>query len=201
MRRAAAEEAERRYGTQAPVYDYRWEHVQAVRALALKLARLTGADPEVVEAAAWLHDVRKGAGENHAQEGADYARSFLPQTDFPAEKIERVARAIEEHVGLWLDEPLQHLESQVLWDADKLTKLGLTAAVQWTGMTFANGEPTSTADLIAKGRDVDWQQKTVDSMHTAPARRAAEARLKTFNDLWNALEAELEGKDLGETHG
>ena len=33
-------------------------------------------------------------------------------------------------------------------------------------------------------------------MHTAPARRAAEARLKSFRTLWTKLAAELAGDDL-----
>ena len=88
------------------------------------------------------------------------------------------------------------LESQVLWDADKLAKLGLTAAFHWIGGDLAGRDSQTTEMLIARARDVDWQEKTVASMHTAPARRAAEARLKSFRTLWNKLEAELAGDDL-----
>lgn len=196
MRQATEEEALKRYGTREPVFNYRWQHVKAVVTLALKLADLTGADREVIEAAAWLHDVCKGEGENHPEEGARFARCFLPKTDFPSEKIERVAGAIESHIGLWRDKPLKNLEAQVLWDADKLAKLGLTAAFHWTGGTLAKGKPQSTEDLIANGRDADWQEKTVASMHTEPARRAAQKRLKAYKQLWNNLEAELRGDDL-----
>lgn len=196
MYRATLEEAKRRFGTNEPLFNYRWEHVLAVHTLAMKLARLTGADLEIVEAATWLHDIGKEAGKEHPQQGAAYAREFLAKTDFPPEKIERVAQAIEEHMGLWRDEPLQLLESQVLWDADKLAKLGLTAAFHWTGMAFASGEPLDTLDLIARGRDAEWQDKTVESMHSEPARRAARERLRSFNDLWDTLEAELKGKDV-----
>ena len=197
MRRAALAEAQRRGGSNPPLFDYRWEHVQAVHTLALKLARLTGADPEIVEAAAWLHDVAKEEGDDHARAGATYARRFLLQTDFPPEKIERVAQAIAAHQGLWREEPLQRLESQVLWDADKLAKLGLTAAFHWTGMSFAREASLTMEEVIANGRDAAWQEKTVASMHTAPARRAAASRLRSFNELWKKLEAELRGEDLG----
>ena len=196
MRKATEEEALERYGTREPLFDYRWEHVKAVVTLALRLADLTGADREVIEAAGWLHDICKGEGENHPEEGARFARRFLPKTDFPPQKIDRVARAIENHMGLWRDEPLKDLESQVLWDADKLAKTGLTAAFHWTGGTLANGKPQNTEDLIANGREADWQEKTVASMHTEPARRAAQERLAAYNQLWSALEAELSGDDL-----
>lgn len=198
MRKATEKEALRRLGSKEPVFNYRWEHVTAVVTLALKLADLTGADSEVVEAAAWLHDVRKDAGNEHPQEGAIFARKFLLKTDFPTEKIERVARAIKEHMGLWRDEPLQQLESQVLWDADKLAKLGLTAAFHWTGGDLAKGKSRTTREIVARGRSVDWQERTVESMHTAPARRAAAARLAAYHRLWDQLQAELNGEDLSD---
>jgi len=196
MHEATLEEAERRFGTRNPPFNYRWEHVQAVVALALRLAMLTGADLDVVEAAAWLHDIRKDAKQDHPQEGAAYAREFLAQTDFPAGKIEQVADAIEAHMGLYLDEPVTGLEAQVLWDADKLSKIGLTAAVHWIGLDLASGRERTTFDFIANGRSVDWHEKSVASMHTAPARAAAEGRLQAFRWFWGQLEAELRGEDL-----
>jgi uncharacterized protein len=196
MRQATHKEAMERYGTKKPVFDYRWEHVKAVVPLAVKLAKLVGADVEVVEAAAWLHDIRKRAGNNHPEKGAAFARKFLPQTDFPPEKIEAVAEAIADHMGLYLEEPLTSLESQVLWDADKLAKLGITAAMHWLGGDVARGYRHTTRELIKNGRSTEWQIKTVESMHTAPARAAAQKRLDAYNQLWDQLEAELNGDDL-----
>lgn len=196
MRQAAQEEALKRYGKADVTFNYRWEHVTAVVTVALKLAQMTGADLQVVEAAAWLHDVAKDKGANHPRAGAKYARKFLQKTDFPEEKVEAVAEAIADHMGLWRDEPLTNLASQVLWDADKLTKIGLTAAFHWTGLILANGKPSTSRGLIKSGRKADWQIKTVASMHTEPARRAAQRRLESFNQLWDNLEAELNGDDL-----
>lgn len=197
MFEATQKEAKSRYNTKKPTFNYRWEHVTAVVTLANKLAKLTGADEDIVEAAAWLHDVRKDTGSNHPQKGAEFAREFLPATDFPAKKIEQVADAIEVHTGLWLNKPLKTLEAQVLWDADKLAKIGMTAVFHWTGNLFAKNNKTITTDyLIEFGRNAEWQKKTVASMHTEPARKAAKKRLKMYNKLWNALEAELNGDDL-----
>lgn len=197
MYEAAQAELLARYGTTQVSFNYRWEHVTTVVTLALRLAELTGADAETVEAAAWLHDVRKHTdGNRHPIAGAAFARDFLPTTDFPPEKVEAVAEAIAEHMGLWRDEPLTVPESQVLWDADKLAKIGLTAVFHWVGGRLAGSEMRTLADLIARGRKVDWQAKTVASMHTEPARRAAAARLMAYRDLYDALERELAGEDL-----
>jgi uncharacterized protein len=195
VRRAMRLAAEDEMGPSS-CFDYRWEHVEAVVTLALRLAQLTGADPEIVEAAAWLHDVTKADGEAHAESGAAFAAELLPQTDFPAEKIPAVVRAIAEHKGLWRDEPLTHLESMVLWDADKLSKLGLTAAFHFAGMILAGEGPVTTRSLLANLADADWQRKAVTSMHTGPARRAAETRLAAYEQLLTELERELNGQDL-----
>ena len=197
MYQAAQGELIARYGTTDVSFNYRWEHVTAVVTLARRLAELTGADAEIVEAAAWLHDVCKHTdGNRHPIAGAAFARRFLPTTDFPPGKIAAVAAAIGDHMGLWRDEPLTVLESQLLWDADKLAKIGLTAVFHWTGGRLAGDEMRALADLITLGRDADWQAKTVASMHTAPAKRAAAARLAAYRDLYDALERELTGGDL-----
>lgn len=201
MRAATKEEARERFGTKKPAFNYRWEHVKAVVTLARKLARLTGADEEVVEAAAWLHDIRKDLKDKHPKAGAAFARQFLTQTDFPPEKIDTVARAIHDHMGLWRKKPLKRLESMVLWDADKLAKIGLTAVFHWTGMRLSEDNSTTTTELIKRGRSADWQAKTVASMHTEPARRAAQARLAAYNRVWDELEGELNGDDLGRADG
>jgi uncharacterized protein len=196
MREATERELKLRHGKIDPSFNYRWEHVTAVVTLANKLVALTGADAEIVEAAAWLHDIRKETKDKHPQEGAKFAREFLPRTNFPPQKIEAVAKAIEQHMGLWREKPLENLESQILWDADKLSKIGLTAAFHWTGSTLAGTKSRELEQIILQARSADWQQKTVASMHTEPARRAAKKRLKSFNKLWDKLEAELNGEDL-----
>jgi uncharacterized protein len=197
MHQATLIESEERYGTAEPLFNYRWEHVVAVVNLSRQLVPLTGADAEIVEAAAWLHDIAKQtAGQKHPKVGAMYARHFLPETDFPAEKVEAVAYAIEQHMGLWRDEPLPNLEAAVLWDADKLAKIGLTAAFHWMGGWFAKDNTLTTPDLIRRGRKQDWLPKTVASMHTEPARRAAQKRVEQYYALWDNLEAELNGTDL-----
>ena len=197
MKKAAETEARQRFGGAEPLFDYRWEHVTAVVTLALKLAEQTGADVEVVEAAAWLHEIRKEAGPKHPQEGAKFAHQILPKTDFPQEKIGHVARCIRAHMGLWRRKPLKDLEAQVLWDADKLAKIGLTSLFHFMPVTIMRGNGRTTQKLIDDARaNNKWMTKTVASMHTAPAQKAAKKRLKRFNKLLNRLEAELAGDDL-----
>ena len=177
-------------------FNYRLEHVSAVATLAQRLGEMLGADLDILEAAAWLHDVTKTDGARHAETGAEYAREILSGTDFPAEKIEAVTKTIADHIGLWRDTPLTDLHSQILWDADKLSKLGLTFVIHLTGMAISNSQPVSSAALVRMGQEADWQEKTVSSLHTHPAKRAASDRLSAYRRFWDDLNRELEAEDL-----
>jgi uncharacterized protein len=181
-------------------FNYRWEHVQAVVRLAIRLADLTGADREIVEAAAWLHDVAKGRGKNHAKDGAVAARWILSETDFPPGKIDAVADAIAKHRGLWTSKPVEPLEAAVLWDADKLSKLGATAVLHFVGYLIMAGQAT-TAQLLEKLPGDDWikpawQEDTVQSFHTAPARAAGRRRWEAFRAFCEWAAQEFDGDDL-----
>src|SRR5690606_14553585 len=140
----AAEDDARSWGWRATAerphpFSYRWEHVQQVVRNGLWLARqYEGADADVVLAACWLHDAKK-AEKNHAARGAELALTLLAELDFPQQKAGRVAEAIGLHEGLyrpaadWSEAsgepfraapPLRPLEAAILWDADKLAKVG-----------------------------------------------------------------------------
>jgi uncharacterized protein len=159
-------------------FEHRWEHVQQVVAAARWLARETGADAEIVEAAAWLHDIHKGEP-NHAEAAADDAPGLLAQTDFPAHKIAAVAGAIRWHEGLtrpYGEPPLRPLERAVLWDADKLTKVGVQALAFNLSACWFDG-----LSLAERRRSVDsftreTLAETVESFNTEPARELARWR-------------------------
>ncbi len=189
-------EAEIRWDREQPPFNYRWEHVEVVVRLALRLAELTGADREIVEAAAWLHDIRKrGRDDDHGREGAIVARQILSETDFPPEKIEAVADAIVKHVGLYTEQPVEPLEAAVLWDADKLSKLGATAVLHFIGYRVAGGKGT-TKGLIERLSDQPWQPEAVRSFHTGPARAAGRRRLQAYQEFWEQISQEIDGDDL-----
>ena len=181
-------------------FNYRWEHVQAAVRLAIRLAELTGADREIVEAAAWLHDVAKPHSRSHGQDGALAAHQILVQTDFPPEKIDAVADAIAKHVGLFTDESLEPIEAAVVWDADKLSKLGATAVLHFIGYMVMVGKAT-TAGWLERLSNVPWQERTATSFHTPPARAVGQKRLEIYRALWEQAAQEFNGDDLPEENG
>ena len=165
-----------------PVFDYRFEHTLAMVKIARWLAPQVGADPEIVECAAWLHDCRKYLNhhkekDTHAQDASAAVEEILADTDFPRAKIPAVRHAIEHHVGLKLTRKLEPVETACLWDADKLSKIGAASLIHF--VCIAGGfEPIHTAEVIARGeRWMERAQAIAASMNTKPARKEAERRV------------------------
>lgn len=179
-------------------FNHRWEHVQEVVRLALWLAKTTGADAEIVEASAWLHDIAK-TEHRHGIVGAKRAAEILATTDFPAHKILAVAGAIRQHVGMTRPddaEPLQPLEAAILWDADKLSKLGIQAIVYSLSTTYMRGKTLAERrqDMTSFVNGV--LSRTVTSMNTAPARKLAEERHRAMQKFLAQWEREEQGQEL-----
>jgi uncharacterized protein len=194
---AEARKAWKVRGGSAVPFAHRWEHVKAVASTALWLARVTGADPEIVEAAAWLHDIRKGTP-GHGPNGAREAKRLLLRTNFPLEKLPAVVDAIARHVGLYRAEgapPLTPLETAVLWDADKLTKLGIQALAYNLSMSYMRGLtlPQRRSNMLEFTHSV--LNRTVQSMNTLPAQQEAAQR---YRDMLAMLEAWRREQELNE---
>jgi len=191
----AAEESRHDWShvTGVPPLNYRWEHVTQVVALAQRLARRLGADADVTEAAAWLHDVRKEMP-SHGLAGAAAAQELLVDTDFPAEKIDIVADAIRQHVGLFRSQdapPLEPLEAAVLWDADKLSKLGVHAVMLTLSTPAVQGMDLAQRWRYAAEFAKSVLSRTVTSMNTRPARRMAEKRYRTMLNVLSLWAREM----------
>ncbi len=181
-------------GGPRPAFDYRYEHTLAVVKLARWLAPLAGADPQVVEAAAWLHDVRKFLNhkgrDTHAQDASRAAQEILAGTDFPPAKIPGVRHAIEHHVGLKRHTRLEPAETACLWDADKLSKIGAASLIHFTCIAAAF-DPVDTAGILARGEDWLARARTIAaSMNTKPARKEAMLRLAFITAHYRQLSRE-----------
>jgi uncharacterized protein len=165
-----------------PIFDYRFEHTLATVKLARWLAPLAGADPEIVECAAWLHDVRKylndpRSKDTHAQDASAAVEGILAGSDFPPAKISAVRHAIEHHVGLKLAHKLKPVETACLWDADKLSKIGAASLIHFSCIAGAF-EPIRTEDILQRGEQWLPRAETIAaSMNTEPAKAEAKRRV------------------------
>ena len=106
-------------------YNYWEEHVKYVVMFSLELADRVGADKEIVEISAILHDIAKVSveqSEPHNIIGADLADEMLSRFGYEQEKIEKVNNCIIKHNG---DVDLENLtkEEWCVRNADVLSML------------------------------------------------------------------------------
>jgi uncharacterized protein len=77
------------------------EHLSVVAEYGRMLAGTLAADLEIVELAAWLHDIAAirdiGALPRHPGLGGEIARTLLQENRYPSERVERVSRCILSH--------------------------------------------------------------------------------------------------------
>ncbi len=200
--RRALGEARYQWGARAaaPPFNYRLEHIRAVVQIATDLAAKSGAEADVCLAAAWLHDVAKAyreePGDGHGRRGAVRAAAILRRTDFPADKIRGVSEAITAHVGLFRDEPPQPIEAAVLFDADKLSKLGATSIVHFVCSHPASarlaGRPSDTTTIAQELRRwADLAPRIVTSLSTEAGQEMGQRRLELLRWFVDELEGEL----------
>lgn len=182
-------------GTPHPVFDYRFEHTLAAVKISRWLAPKAGADADIVECAAWLHDCTKRYQEpkghdTHAREASDLAVQILEGTDFPPEKIPAVQHAIEHHVGLRLTKKLEPIETACLWDADKLSKIGAASLVHY-GCISGAFQAIDTTCILERGEHwLELAREIVTSMNTEPARNEAEHRMAFLEHHYRQLRRE-----------
>lgn len=180
-----------------PLYNYRLDHVEEVVELAKLIGKSTTADLEVVTLAAWFHDLAKpGVGgisaKDHGKVSAELAEDWLLKAGYDLEITERVCDAIRKHVGLTLEKPLEPIEAQVLWEADKILKLGFIGLIHYilNGIRISKG---LTLNEISEQLHefLPLATKIAGSMNTKTGKEIADDRLKRLFILSEMLDSEL----------
>lgn len=98
-----------------------WKHMNHVVRLAKLFARDTGADEEIVELAAWLHDwsaIQGFYGDHHIR-GSVAAEDILKRFDYPEEKIEQIKHCVFTHRSSQCIKP-ETIEAQCIANADAI---------------------------------------------------------------------------------
>ena len=128
-------------------------HAFRVRDLAVRIAAVIGADTEVVEAAALLHDIGHGTGRtDHAKRGAKLAAETLSKCGFPGDKISAVVACIEHHhwkPGRAGDPSKPTAEYQAFADADRLDALAPSVSLARLLLAEPTGVPSG----------IQWQRQ------------------------------------------
>ncbi len=142
----SVEEAKAWYQEADEVHSF--EHVLRVKAMAERIGKAEGADLEIIEAAAYLHDSRgaspaEGGKERkeHHIASAEFAGEVLANKGWSQERIEAVQHCILAHRFRHSGERPETLEAQCLFDADKLDVLGAVGAARTIAYAVLAGQP------------------------------------------------------------
>ena len=180
-----------------PLYNYRGDHVEQVVRLAKHIGESTDANMEIVILAAWFHDLAKPGIEgieirHHGEASAELAEKWLAQAGYDIDVISQVADAVRKHVGLKLEKALEPIEAQVLWEADKILKLGVVGLLQYVlnGIRITPGQ--SISDFTDRLKEfLSVAKDLAESVVTERGKAIAKERLQRLHILSEMLESEL----------
>lgn len=189
-------------------------HLRRVWANCQLIAASEPADLQVLEAAAFFHDLVNLAkiSPNRAQAStlsAKKAVEWLAAQAFPTDKLEAVAHAIAAHSFSAGIVPVT-LEAKILQDADRLEALGAIGIARMFHVAGATGALLFDADdPMAQNRALDDRRFSLDhletklftlaqTMQTATGRRLAEERTVWMKDFRDRLLAEIFRKGGGD---
>lgn len=175
---------------------FRWRHTLRVLSTAREIGLTEGANMEVLEIAALLHDVAKldprSDEIHHAVLGNQIAEEFLHKLNIPEQQLGMIVEAIRFH-SLDTNQDDLGLETLVLKDADRLDEVGALGIISVgihagrVGMDyrgcFRQGlkELNNLEDLI---------------FYTASGKIIFKQRFKLTESFWRQAEMELAGESL-----
>lgn len=193
-----------------------WRHVERVRNVAFHIAKREGADREIVEAAALLHDIgRKEEMESkgaicHAEKGAVMARDILEKLGIDKEAIEAIAHCVASHRYRKGNIP-ETLEAKVIFDADKLDSIGAVGVARdflFAGNAGSGNLYTGNEKRLAKtGKDYSYTEEdsavleyevklkfVAGKMMTKTGKKIARDRHLFMKQFFDRFWKEVEGK-------
>jgi uncharacterized protein len=162
------------------------EHILVMHDCALLLAEHYGADREIVELAAFLHDIAAvrdfSSLPRHPERGAELAADLLAQHGYPAERIERVAQCIRAH-STPQDPAEVPVEVVCISHADAMAQIA--RPVYWLWYAF-------TVRKLGYEQGRQWYRERVESHWQtldAPAKEALEAHHRLVRALLQVSES------------
>ena len=191
----------------APAHD--WHHVQRVATLAETLAEEYDPDERILFSAVWLHDIGRGREdrgeiEDHAEWGAEEAKTILAEFGADEDEIRAVQHCIRSHRFSNDVEP-ETLEAQLLSDADNLDALGAVGIARNFCYGGEHDEPMHDPDLPLDADETRAGATSMNHFHkkilrlpgrmyTDAGRRVADERRAFVETFIDRFEREVDGK-------
>jgi len=134
-------------------------HFVPMVAYAKKLADELKADVEVVEIAAWLHDIGSiiyGRKDHHLT-GAQIAEEKLKEYNYPPEKIELVKKCILHHRG---SQKIigESLEEKIIAEADAMSAFDNLSGIFKEAFVYEGLSQGQAKESVIKKLENKWQQ-------------------------------------------
>jgi len=198
---------------QADPGSHGWDHAERVRRLCQHIGEAEGADLQVLELAACLHDIcraeEKASGGVlcHARLGAERACRLLHEFGYDPETVQRVSECIASHRFRGSGVGPATLEARVLFDADKLDAIGAVGIgrafvfAAEVGARLHNPEIDVLKTSAYSREDTAYREfsvklrKVKDQMLTATGRKLAERRHDFMLAFFERLTREVLGKE------
>ncbi len=180
----------------APYYNARLEHIQQVERDALRLAQEISVDQDILLAAIWIHDRYRPQyeGDQHAEKSANWAREHLAELGFPAEKVEAVAIAILHHADPPGTIPEGAVAARLLWDADKLAKIGPLNIVSYlcSHPAFPEQRMTYSSLALLGLEKLERFRRLAESLYSTQARTLARERYEHQKIFYESLARDVD---------
>lgn len=193
-----------------------WWHIHRVWTLAKKIAHLEGADMEIVELAALLHDIAdRKLNDGNEEAGLMKVRAFLMENGADKNTTEDVLSIIENYsytAHLRNKKGMDTLEGQVVQDADRLDAIGAIGIARTFNYGGHHNRPlydpqiqlsaTVTAEAYTKSASPTinhFYEKLLhlkDLMNTKTAKRIASSRHRFMEEYLKQFFKEWECADL-----
>ncbi|EKE15702.1 MAG: hypothetical protein ACD_11C00110G0010 [uncultured bacterium] len=137
---------------------YEFHFVPTVK-YAKVLARELQADKEIVEIAAWMHDIGSImiGRENHHITGAKIAEEKLKEFGYAEEKIARVKNCILRHRGSQKMES-ETLEEQILAEADALSNFDEIPGIFKAAFVYEKLSQKDARESVLRKLENKWKQ-------------------------------------------
>ena len=144
-------------------YDFWNEHIKYVVENSVKLAKKYGADIEIVELGALLHDIAMpseiGPKEEHNVYGVQIADELLAKLNYPEDRKNRVKECVLRHRGD-KDLPRNTIEEQCVADADVIAHFDSIPSLfnLAFGKTFLNKSLQDGTEFVKKKLERDYSK-------------------------------------------
>jgi uncharacterized protein len=175
-------------------------HAERDFLMAQRLAAEEGltVDPDVLFAAAFLHDVAAfeefgKPSVDHTEQGAEVAAKFLAETAFPKDKIPAVQEAIREH--MFYSKTGARPEAIALHDADTLDFLGYIGIARILSLTSRHGWAGDLPGAIAT--IAKFSTELPPKLLTKAAGKIADERVREMKGFLDGIDVQtFKGRSL-----